>query len=438
MVFAATAGTARAEETAGNDGWLFDIRVDHRSRYEALNNQFRTGLGEHDQLLSLTTSVYLTGERGPISFVGEFIDVRGYFDDLNGSVDANDINAAELVQAYVSLNTTGNKTIAGRFTMDLGSRRLVGRNRFRTATNAFFGVLSTWTNERSERISLFYTLPLVRLPDSSRAVRDNVIAIDRQDFDLQFWGGHYARDWSERLLTEGFFFALQEQDDPDERETKDREIYTFGGRVLLKPAPEAWDIEIEAGYQWGTSRGSALTTDRETLDVSAQYLHAELGYRFDGASKSRISLDMDYASGDKSPGDNSQNRFDALFGPIAGDLGFTSLNSLISRSNLISPALRYETSISERIRATAAWRVAWLASKTDSFGSSGVQDPTGASGRYAGQQIDAKLRVDVIPGCWTIEAGASLFVNGAFFDEAPNANDTGNPLYSFVETRVSF
>ena len=425
-------------ETSAREGWSYNVQANHRTRFEALSNQFRSGLGENDQLLSLTTSLRLDAERGSVFFVGELIDVRGYFDDLDGSVGSNDINAAELVQAYVGHKTAHSQTIAGRFTMDLGSRRLVGRNRFRTATNAFSGVRSSFTTGRGEEVNVFYTLPLVRLPDRPEAIRANEIAFDDQDFDLQFWGVHYARGWSERLLSEGFLFGLYEQDDPSERETRDRDIYTAGGRIFLKPAAGRWDIEIEGGHQWGRSRATARPDDVKTLDVSAQYLHAEVGYQFSGDTKTRVSVDIDYASGDSSPTDGQKNRFDALFGPIAGDLGLTSLHTLITRSNLISPAVRLETNLSRRSRASMAWRPAWLASGTDSFGSSAVRDPDGRSGRYAGQQIDGKVSFDLLPGRWVIEGGAAWFVNGEFFDDAPNATDHGDPLYGFLETRVSF
>ena len=79
----------------------------------------------------------------PIRIGGEIIDARVYLNDRGSPTGTGDVNALELVQAYVAadandLFVTGSEASAtlGRFTMDLGSRRLVGRSSYGNATNA--------------------------------------------------------------------------------------------------------------------------------------------------------------------------------------------------------------------------------------------------------------------------------------------------------------
>src|SRR3546814_5482805 len=113
--------------------------------------------------------------------------------DWSSDVCSSDL---ELIQAYVGAdlddalgNGTDTKIDIGSFTMDLGSRRLVGQNNFRNTTNAFAGGRLQFNGRDKEALTLFYTLPLQRLPDDKESILDNEVKWDRESFDLVFWGG---------------------------------------------------------------------------------------------------------------------------------------------------------------------------------------------------------------------------------------------------------
>ena len=70
-------------------------------------------------------------------------------------------------------------------------------------------------------------------------------------------------------------------------------------RAFRKPAKGKWDHDVEAAYQFGKTRRTTGVTDLSDLDVEAWFAHAEVGYGFADRLKSRLSVHMDVASGDK-------------------------------------------------------------------------------------------------------------------------------------------
>src|SRR3546814_2161136 len=71
-------------------------------------------------------------------------------------------------------------------------------------------------------------------------------------------------------------------------------------------------------YQFGRARtGTAATAPEQ--DVSAYFVHAEIGHQFDIAWKPRVSIEYDRASGDRAGG--GFGRFDSLYGVRRPDYG---------------------------------------------------------------------------------------------------------------------
>ena len=80
----------------------------------------------------------------------------------------------------------------------------------------------------------------------------------------------------------------------------------------------------------------------------------------------------------------------------------------------------------------------WLANASDAWVGSGVQDVTGDSGRYLGQQPEIRVRWDAIPGTLRFEAGAAYVFEGSYIDRAPGVTDEGDPAYLYVAASVRF
>ena len=411
-----------------------------RIRYESLHNQFRPGLDENDELISLRFSLAAEYDAGPVRLGGELIDARAYNGDIGSSVGTGEVNALELVQVYIGVDLDDalgagsiSSLTAGRFTMDLGSRRLVGRNNFRNTTNAFTGLRFDYGDADRRALTAFVTLPHQRLPSDKAAILDNEVEWDREGDDLIFYGAFGSMPLGGNTL-EVFFYGLDEDDRPD-RATNDRRLYTPGARFLRAPKARAIDYQVEYAYQFG-SRSTSSALDAPRQDVSAHFLHAETGYRFDANWQPRLALVYDLATGDEAGGD--YGRFDSLYGPRRFDYGPTGIYGLLGRSNISALGADFEFKPSSRVDGYVKYRAAWLDSATDSFANTGLRDSAGQSGTFGGHQVEARVRYWFVPDFLRLDTGAAVLVNGRFLDEAPNANGFGNPVYGYVDLTATF
>jgi hypothetical protein len=153
--------------------------------------------------------------------------------------------------------------------------------------------------------------------------------------------------------------------------------------------------------------------------VKASFVHADAGYSFAGPWKPRLSVEFDRASGDKPGG--GFGRFDTLFGMRRADLAPAGLYSALARTNIVTPGIRIEATPGKRLDWFAAYRAMWLAEDEDSFSATGVRDPAGRSGDFAGRQIEARVRYWLVPVRLRFEFDGLLLAKGRFLRDAPNA-----------------
>lgn len=413
-----------------------------RLRYEAIEGQPRPQFNDTDELINLRTTLALDYHSGPLRLFGELYDSRVTQARRGTPVTTNEVNVLEPVQAYVAYDAgellgRGSKTSiqAGRFLLNLGSRRLVAADDYRNTTNSYTGVKFDFAMSGGIDATLIYTLPQLRLPDGFDALVGGKAALDRESFDLVLWGGQIAKkDAIGATKAELSFFHLGERDAPL-RPTRDRSLDTVGGRLIREPKAGQWDHEAELFYQFGSVR-SGLAGNAALLDVSAWFLHMDGGYTFARGWKPRISLEFDYATGQgRGP---SATRFDTLFGMRRGDLAPAGLYNAIGRANILTPAIRIEVTPSTRLDWFANYRAMWLASRTDAFSTTGVRDASGASSNFAGHQLEARVRYWAIPKRLRLEANALLLVKGQFMKTAPNAARNGHTKYLSVNATASF
>ncbi|MFM9896908.1 alginate export family protein [Sphingorhabdus sp.] len=413
-----------------------------RVRYENIEGQPRVGFNSSDDLLSVRT--ILTGEyrTGDWRFEAELYDSRAFGSDSGTPLTTADVNAMELVQASIRYEASdafgpGTKlnVQAGRFTLNLGSRRLIAADDFRNTTNGYTGVRADIGLGDELSTTLVYTLPQVRLPDGGSDLVNNRVKMDRENFDLVLLGGLVAQQLaSKRGIVELSFYQLDERDS-NTLATRDRSLSTGGIRIYRDPAPGSISYESETIYQFG-SVSASFAPAAQKLDVSAWFTHFELGYSFSRAWAPQVSLEFDYASGD---GRGAKfGRFDTLFGMRRSDFAPSGLYTAVGRSNLIASGVRLEVTPSKRIDAFVAYRALWLASRYDSFATTGVRDITGSSGRFAGHQVEARLRYWLVPKRLRLEWSGLFLAKGRFLATAPNAPDSGNTLYNALNATLSF
>lgn len=420
----------------------FDLSGSVRLRYEAIDGQARTGFDSRDALVNIRTQIMAVFDADSFEIGAELYDSRVYGDDRGTPLSTNEVNAFELVQAYVAAdiaNPLGRGTklslMAGRFILNLGSRRLVAADDYRNTTNGYTGVRADFAAPGGVKATLIYTLPQVRLPEDAASWRRNAVQMDRESFDLVLWGGLISKTKAlGHAMTELSYFHLGERDTPG-RPTRDRSLDTFGGRLIAEPTVGKFDYELEAFYQTGhISRSLAPTASAQS--VSATFVHADMGYSFHSPWKPRLSIEFDRASGDKNGG--SYGRFDTLFGMRRADLAPAGLYNVIARANVVTPGVRLEATPSKRLDWFASYRALWLASAEDSFSTTAVRDTTGRSGDFAGHQVEGRIRYWLVPSRLRFELDALVLAKGRFLRDAPNAPSKRTTRYASFNLTASF
>jgi hypothetical protein len=445
-ICAATAPLAHAQNASEKriDDVVFSIDATARARVEAIGGQFRPGVPAHDAFVSFRTTVAAKAELGPVAVGGEIVDARGYGQRNGSSVRTSEVNALEPVQAYVAYrasdafarNATATVT-AGRFALDIGSSRLVSRTDFPNAVQSYLGGFIDWRSEGKDRVVAFWSKPFSTLPDTVADIEGNQIQLDRAGGNLTFFGASaMAAKAFGNVSAEAYGYRLAE-DDRTTRATRNRRLVTAGLRLRRAPAKGQFDFESEVAYQWGTARATTAITDLRNLDVRAGFTHLEAGWTAASGWTPRVSAVFDFASGDGRDA-GTYGRFDTLFGARRADFGPVALYGPVGRANLISPGLRLEAKPSKRLDLMTALRGLWLARANDSFASTGVRDRNGASGRYAGTQLEARVRRWLVPERLRLEVGGAYLAKGRFLEDAPNAPATGDTRYGFVDLAASF
>ncbi|MBB6124744.1 hypothetical protein FHS92_002497 [Sphingobium subterraneum] len=438
---AAHAKAPTLQQALGNPA---DVKISGsvRVRYEALDGQFRPGFDAKDDLWSVRTTLAAEWNAGPVRIGGELYDSRAYDTDSGSVLTTGEVNTLEMVQAYLATDIRGafgkGSTLtlqAGRFTMNLGSRRLVAADDYRNTTSGYTGFRADLQLKDRTSATLFYTLPQQRLPESFADLRDNKVRLDREDWSLRLFGALVSRPIGRgKILAELGYVRLQEFDRPS-RLTRNRDLHSISARVMTTPAPDTVDLEVEGIYQSGSIRSSAAA-NAGRLDVEAWFVHADAGYTFRHAWKPRLSIEYDRASGD-GPG-RKYTRFDTLFGMRRSDLAPSGIYAALGRTNVETVGLRAEAAPSRRLDMFANARALWAASRTDSFSTTGIRDATGRSGRFAGYQVEGRVRYWIVPDVLRAELNAAWLARRALLDTAPNAPGHGDTHYGVLSLTTTF
>lgn len=411
----------------------FKLSGSVRLRFETLDGQPRAGFRADEDQLTLRSTLFAEYDPGALRIGAELYDSRAWLTQPGTTLGTGEVNTFELVQAYIGADLDaplgpGSKlgVQAGRFTLNLGSRRLVAADDYRNTTNGYTGLRADLKTASGISATAIYVLPQVRLPDDLPSLLSQDSQWDRESFDLQLWGGLVARPATLAGGTlELGYFGLHERDAPG-RPNRNRNLDSFSARVIRDPKPGQLDFEAEGVWQTGTIR-AATAANAALLDVRAWFVHAEAGYTFPGKAKLHLSLEYDRTSGD-APG-GKYTRFDTLFGMRRADLAPAGLYNAVGRANVSALGLRAELAPSPRWDLFAAYRPLWLANRRDSFSTSGVRDASGAAGNFAGHQFDSRMRYWLAPGRLRAELNAVFLAKGRFYAASPNSPGNRDTVY---------
>lgn len=429
-------------DAIGAPDWL-SVSGSIRPRYETLANTFYAGRQGDDEFLSVQTLLRAEAHPGDFAFGVELLDNRRLAGNGGGNAPA-EIDALEPVQAYLAwrprdflINGANLDLTLGRFTMDLGSRRLIARAQYRSILQSFDGAHITWTTADKLKVTAFYASPTTRVPSDAPSALDNEASLNEELDRVHFGGIHFEVPLPMSTLGEVYLLDLDESDASD-APTRNRDLSTLGVRWRRLTSKGDFDFDLEYASQAGTVRATSNPADVTDLDHDAAMLHAEAGFTFDAPWSPRLALQLDRATGDKSPSDLSSERFDPLFGDRSFEFGPTMLYGAIYRANLFSPGLRLEVKPDKESDAYVMLRGIRLDEARDSFANSSVRDASGASGRDVGAQIEGRYRRWLVRDSLRLSVGAAALLDGDFLKNAPNATGQGDTLYGFTDLTWTF
>ena len=416
---------------------VFSLSGDHRTRHERLSNQFRAGLDGVASALMLRTRVSAELEAGRFRLLAELQDSRAHLADSVTALTTSMVNPLELLQAHVEIPLDGlfqrkSRSVlrAGRFTMDIGGRRLISRNRFRNTSDGFTGIEWRWTGAGQSRLRAFYTLPVQRRVSGN--ILDNGPRFDKEGRSVRFWGVRVSRPHLRRGdRGEVYYYGLGEADAPG-LATADRHLHTIGARFHRPATIAGFDYEIESAFQFGRSRASkAAAAD---LAHVAHLQHIGAGYTLAAPGTPRLQLQFDHASGDRDPTDGRNNRFSSLYGSRSFEHGPSGIYGAFARANVTTPGIRLTLAPRTGVKLMGAVRGYWLASAADEWTTAGIGNTGGASARHVATQSELIGGWELVAARVRMEAGLVRLTAGELMRNAGK----GDATYTFAQTMLSF
>ncbi|EIC31300.1 MULTISPECIES: alginate export family protein [Methylomicrobium] len=411
--------------------WL-DVGLEQRTRYEHRDDDIRRSnplpnagpaakrayAGGVDEPVLLKTRAYLGLKEilDPFRFAVEVQDSRRY--NSRFAEDNRDVNEFEFIQAYGELffkdalgkdDLGNNRPLsikAGRLNFEFLDRRLIASNEWRNTTNTFQGFQVALGQDKND-----WSLDGLALQPLDRLKYNTDKPIEQQ----WVYGaiGHW-RKWSKWITLEPYYLGLRKSATQNPGDLDNRDIIAPALRAYGFIPGTGFNWDMDAMYQFGRSN------DRNTgkaLQQDAFGFTFEAGYTFDHPWKPRISAQYGYASGDKNPNDNKNNRFERFFGfarPWSAD-------DYVVMENISAPKIRLEFQPRKNLSIDTGFGLYWLASDKDRFNNlfsvsdanDFNRDKTGQSGDYLGNSVDIRVRYQPFAHVAT-NIGYSHFTTGDF------------------------
>lgn len=418
--------------------WL-EGTLEQRTRYETFDTPWQkdqTG-GQHQ--IPLQTVLWLEAHKNGYRAGFEFWDARQFGAKPEYTLNNTMVNVADFAQMYAAWSTQrladtslGFEAKGGRYTLDLGSRRLIARNVYRNTTNAFTGLTFRLRDGAGLwQIQAFANQPVLRLPEDKPQLLNNDWAWDRELEGSVFTGALAEADGLPfGIHSELYLYYLGE----DASSPLNRSLFTPGLRLYRSARKGEFDFEGETIGQTGSARPSRTAT--EALEVAAYFEHIQAGYTFDLPWDPRILVQYDYATGGRTG--KISHSFDTLYGARRWEYGPTGIFGAFARNNINSPGTRLFVIPHRDVTAFLAYRAWWLADDKAAWVPANLVDATGKAGDFIGQTVEISAHWDAHDNI-ALEAGWTCLIKGEFAKNAPGAPaNHDNVNYVYVQSELRF
>lgn len=305
----------------------------------------------------------------------------------------------DLRQAYIQIvPVSWVRVRTGRQELAFGTERLIGVSNWTNAPRVFDAIRLTVGTE-DKHLDIF----------TSSVVVNDPIHFDNHAGGLTFHGvyGSFSRVVPKATIEPYVLWKALPVVKSEEGKSADESLVTFGGRWVGK-LPANFDYAAEAAGQRGHYSND---------DIVAYGGYGVVGYTFDQVSvKPRLSVQYDYASGDRQAKDGRIGTFDQLYPSNHGVFG---LVDLLGWRNVRQVRSGFDLKPFSKLGVVLDYRRINLASRHDGlYGSTGsviVKAPKGgALSTDVGQEVDLsakyQLRRNIETGAGFGHLFAGIFV----------------------------
>jgi hypothetical protein len=394
---------------------------DFRLRYEYRKNfDFDYRSDNNDGLWYLRTRLHMGGSIAKnVTFFLEGLDAREWKSDKHPRKQEDTF---DFHQGYVIFSNAGSKPFVlkfGRQKLKYGAKRLVGA--------------PIWAN----KIRSFDAIRVSYSPvdfDVETFVANRVRY--QSGFNSTIWGenffGIYAT-YKGVARTVFDFYNLNMVDKRHHVEAEDGtfgdlERYTIGhrGEGNFGETPFGWGYEL--AYQFG---------DKGSDDIDAHAYHLDVHYRFtDRCWQPKLSLEYNFATGDKDPNDGDSETFVPLFQSVHGPYGTLDL---FRWQNVKHYGVMVDLSpVKHRLYCSVQYQWFYLDETADAWyntkGKVIRRDPTGEADDYVGDELDVVIRY-VVNKRITLEGGYAHFFAKDYVEDTGSGDDCD---WFYAQTVVSF
>lgn len=393
--------------------WTLDVGGEYRLRQH--NEHILT---RDNNFLLQRTRVYGDLHYGDgLRAYAEAIDATSAWEDLPPrAIEENRFDALNLFADARIWDAPGGElwVRGGRQEMLYGQQRLISPLDWSNTRRTFDGVKMFWQGE-SWDVDGFWLRPV---PFDQHLGNDH--QFDHPDLDQEFYGLYASRKNLGSLELDAYYLGYANY-----RHNEPFKYHTFGGRAA--GGRYGWLWEIEGGYQFG---------DFGPVDHSAGFVTCGLGRKLNRyAGNPALWVYYDWASGDDNPNDDTHGTFNQLF-PLGHK--YFGWMDLVGRQNIHDFNIRLTLDPRPKWQFIAWWHLFYLDSARDALYNAGGsvvrQDPTGAAGRYVGNELDLALRWKVAPRADVLFGYSHLFP-GEFLDNTPGGGDQSDFYYTQLSVR---
>lgn len=398
-------------ESFKNLNWI-DAGLNYRMRFESRKNDFRRSSNVTDNVFLSRTQAYFGIKEiiDPLRFAIELQDSRS--NNSKFSKSSSDVNKLDLFQGYGELHFKNapliDRTIslrAGRMAYEVIDRKMFSRDEWGNTGTNFQGFRAIVGEQKNDwQFDSFALKPM----------NEEIEGSDHHNKDIWVYAAILNwRRWSEVMTIQPFYFRM----DQSSSETSDpRLINSPGLRFYGVLGKTNFDYDFTGVYQFGENNHEKHR---------AHAYAAEIGYTQDHNWQPRYSLVYGYASGDKNPHDNKNQKFERFY-------GFNrpwSNSNHIEWENLETLKTRLELKPSQKIKLETSYSFYWLASASDGWNRANLRDETGSNGKSIGQDFDFRMH---FPLSNKIKStlGYAHFIPGKF---ARNVGRTGSSDFIYLE-----